>query len=113
MKKLLGIVVLSLLFSGIAYAKNTNLVCEGKDSKNTTHIIYNEKLAKVELVLSLDLWTNYKSVEITENYLKFRNFEGDKLLGEWIINRYTGEANKSTSGFLTSYWNCKVSKKLF
>mgnify|MGYP003666724872 CR=1 FL=1 len=42
-----------------------------------------------------------------------KNFEGDKLLGEWIINRYTGEANKSTSGFLTSYWNCKVSKKLF
>jgi hypothetical protein len=114
MKKLfLLILVLGFLLSGNAYAKNTNLVCEEKESKNTTHIIYNEKLAKEELVLSLDLWTDYKSVEITENYLKFRNFEGDKLLGEWIINRYTGEAKESTSGFLTSYWDCKVSKKLF
>ena len=65
MKKLLSIIFMGLLLNGNAYAKNTNLVCEGKDSKNTTHIIYNEKLAKVELVLSLDLWTNYKSVEIT------------------------------------------------
>ena len=56
MKKLfLSILVLGLLLSGNAYAKNTNLVCEEKESKNTTHIIYNEKLAKEELVLSLNV----------------------------------------------------------
>ena len=30
MKKLLGIIVLSLLFSGNAYAKETTLICELK-----------------------------------------------------------------------------------
>ena len=111
-KKLLGIIVLGLLLSGNAYAKDTNLVCENKKSKRKTHIIFNEKLAKEELILSMDIWADYKSVEITEKYLKFRNFNGDKF-SEWIINRYSGEAAFSKSGFATSNWICKVSKKLF
>ena len=113
MKKLLGIVVLGLLFNTNVYSKNENLVCEHLDTKNKTHIIYNEKSAKEETMLGTVIWTEYKSVEITDTYLKFRNLDGDKLKGEWIINRYTGKAVLSRAGFFTSEFNCSKSKKLF
>ena len=104
---------LVLLLSSNAYSKDKNLVCENLETKNKTHIIFNEKLAKEETMLSMDIWTEYKSVEITDTYLKFRNFDGDKLKGEWIINRYTGKAVLSRAGFFTSNFNCSISKNYF
>ena len=121
MKKLLGIVVLCLLFSGSAYAEIVNLLCKKNE----------KKFASGEYPLTIDFinkkiiraHTNFV-MEVDENYLSAKSEEESSFKIYLLLNRmnleldvtfYEGTKIDTKNSYKTSckkvdkkIWNSKV-----
>ena len=88
MKKLLGIVVLGLLFSGNAYAEIIRLKCILKSQDTQFPDVISERQPSY-----YEIDTNDTSSIITDNYISFYNASNivdTYFLGYDMINRYDG-----------------------
>ena len=119
MKKLLGILVLSLLLSGNAYAKDLRLICTSEEGKLDVVTIIIGKGKAIMLFLNERLTTGW--VKTTPN---FYQITGDYVSPEYKnigtykykISRHSGNfSNEILIGNFESNWsgNCKEDKVKF
>ena len=111
MKKLLGIVVLTLMLSGNVYAELLSLYCIASDNTmNSTNVV-------------IDVDKNHATVQTYPAILKvtsdlyvmeYRMFDGPPDIN-FSIDRNTGIYNEVWSGSKNLYFNgkCSIAKKKF
>ena len=109
MKKLICILVLGLLFGGVASAisAETYLVCTSKKEK--THVVFDDSsgFEKYKLNKTYKQF-NFDIINKTKHHIELKR---DKSVS-WKINRYTGEGTRKVGDYSFDY-KCEKVDKLF
>ena len=118
MKKLLGIVVLSLLLSGSAYAKEIFLSCSAGNSSVTLSFDSGRSTGKEHI--GGDTAIVY-DLEISDTSILMQRYYKGKFVRSWNIDRYSGNAtlystinaDPSDKSIRSYDWICKPGSKKF
>ena len=143
MKKLLSILVLSLLFGGSGYAKSINLICVMKSSKTilNDNVQYDDVSTVQDQVLIIDLAkktlldygtvagiseSQFENVEINDKTIEWRESIKDFGSHKNILNRISGQLVSTSTydkdsniykalgvSYVQSVSDCRMKEKKF
>jgi hypothetical protein len=108
MKKLLGIVVLSLLWCNVGLSDEIYLSCGQDNKKEKIYIVFNDKNGFEKYkIKNVYKQYNFESINISQYYVELKRSPRN-----WKINRYTGLGIVDVAGDTWEY-NCERLDKIF